>query len=225
MSLPQLHRSTDVLHLNCTDPHAYFIPYADAESAKAGVREASPYFFDMCGEWDFRWYRRAEDAGDVAAPGFSTDGFDKIDVPSCWQTYLGRGYDVPQYTNINYPFPFDPPHLPDEIPAGLYVRDFDLPALDGRDALLVFEGVNACFYLWVNDRLAAYSTVSHCTSEVDVTGYLRPGKNTFKILVLKWCASSYLEDQDMWRMSGVFRPVYMLLRPGARIADIFTRQP
>ena len=206
------------MHVNCLEPRAYFIPYADEAGAREGKRESSPFFFDLCGEWDFCWYRRAGDAlrdaaGDAALP-------EKIGVPSCWQMYAGRGYDVPQYTNFNYPFPLDPPHVPDEIPAGLYSRDFELNDRPSGSATLVFEGVNCCFYLWINGVFAAYSTVSHCTTEVDVTELLRAGTNRLRVLVLKWSAQSYLEDQDMWRMSGIFRPVYILFRPKEKITDV-----
>lgn len=217
------HRDPTVQHVNCLAPRSYYIPYADEEGAEANVRENSPYFFDLCGEWDFRWYRRAEDAiedieGERPLP-------DKIDVPSCWQMQFGRGYDVPQYTNFNYPFPLDPPHVPDEIPAGLYFRRFEMPSdrLEGNDVTLIFEGVNCAFYVWVNGEFAAYSTVSHCTSEIDITKFVCAGENTIRVLVLKWAAASYLEDQDMWRMSGIFRPVYMLVRPNGHTHDIDVR--
>ncbi len=214
------HRDPAVRHVNCLPPRAYYVPFDDGEAARVRPREKSPFFYDMRGEWDFKWYPRAEDAiPDIAADAALPD---KIEVPSCWQMQFGRGYDVPQYTNFNYPFPLDPPNVPDEIPAGLYSRVFFLTGkrLKNRKAALVFEGVNSCFYLWINGRFAAYSTVSHCTSEIDVTHFLRAGKNVFKILVLKWCAASYLEDQDMWRMSGIFRPVYMLFRPLGHIVDV-----
>ena len=214
------HRDPAVQHVNCLPPRAYYVPFADGESARVKPREKSPFYYDMCGEWDFKWYPRAEDAiGDLET---GAELPDKTYVPSCWQMQFGRGYDVPQYTNFNYPFPLDPPNVPDEIPAGLYSRVFFLSRkrLKDREAALVLEGVNSCFYLWINGRFAAYSTVSHCTSEIDVTPYLRVGKNEFKILVLKWCAASYLEDQDMWRMSGIFRPIYMLFRPLGHIHDV-----
>ena len=217
------HRDPAVQHINCLPPRAYYVPFADEKSAGGKPREKSPFFFDMCGEWDFKWFCRAEDAIPDLESGAVLP--DRITVPSCWQMQLGRGYDAPQYTNFNYPFPLDPPHIPDEIPAGLYSREFFIAGkrIKDKEAFLIFEGVSSCFYLWINGKFAAYSTVSHCTSEIDVTPYLRAGKNTFKILALKWCAASYLEDQDMWRMSGVFRPVYMLFRPKGHIDDISVR--
>ena len=120
------HRDPAVRHINCLPPRAYFVPFEDEASAKSKPREKSPAYFDMCGEWDFRWYPRAEDALSDLEKG--TQLPEKIDLPSCWQMYFGRGYDVPQYTNFNYPFPLDPPHVPDEIPAGLYSRSFFLSA-------------------------------------------------------------------------------------------------
>lgn len=130
-------------------------------------------------------------------------------MPSVWQNH---GHDRHQYTNVSYPFPYDPPYVPLENPCGAYVRDFDLDAVEGK-YFLNFEGVDSCFYLWLNGQFVGYSQVSHSTSEFDATPYLRAGKNTVAVLVLKWCDGSYFEDQDKLRMSGIFRDVYLLRRP------------
>lgn len=220
---PDFHKSAGTLHMGCMRPRSYFIPYSSEEGAREGVRENSPRFIDMCGEWDFHYYPSASQVCDVTARGFTTEGFEKIDVPSNWQMYRDRGYDVPQYTNFNYPYPLDPPHVPDAIPAGLYVKSFNITKeqLHNEHIYVVLEGVDSCFYMWINNDFALYSSVSHATTEKRINDYLIPGENTFKILVFKWGAGSYLEDQDMWRMSGIFRPMYMLLRPKECVTDAY----
>lgn len=219
------HRRLDTLHVGCEEPRAYFIPYESPFSALHGKRGQSPFFKTLNGEWDFRYYASVHDVEDFLAEGFDTRSFDRMTVPMNWQMALGRGYDVPNYTNVNYPYPCDPPHVPDDIPCGLYVRRFELPAeaVEQKEIYLNFEGVDSCFYVYINDRFVGYSQVSHMTSEFCVSGFVHAGMNTIKVLVLKWCDGSYLEDQDMWRMSGIFREVYLLYRDRAHIRDIFVR--
>ena len=147
-----------------------------------------------------------------------------ITVPMNWQMLLDRGYDKPQYTNVLYPYPFDPPHVPQDNPCALYVRHFMLPELPEKEWFLHFEGVDSCFYLWVNGHFAAYSQVSHALSEINVTDYLNAGENEIRVLVLKWCDGSYLEDQDCWRLSGIFRDVYLLAREHIHLRDLAIRQ-
>ena len=221
LQAPDYHKSLEKLHVGCEEPRAYFIPYESAEKAKADNRADSAYVKSLCGTWDFQYYSSVTEVPDFTAAWFDRAGMDKLPVPMNWQMALGRGYDVPNYTNINYPFPVDEPHVPSENPCGLYIRDFNYTPVAGKDTYIVFEGVDSCFYLFVNDQFAAYSQVSHMTSEVKVTDYLRPGKNTVKVLVLKWCDGSYVEDQDMWRASGLFREVYLLSRDCAHIQDIY----
>ena len=223
---PDFHKSTGTLHMGCMRPRSYFIPYSSEEGARKGVREESPRFLDLCGEWDFRYYPSASQVCDVVARDFTTDGFEKINVPSNWQMYRDRGYDELQYTNFNYPYPLDPPHVPDAIPAGLYVKSFNVTReqLANEYIYLNLEGVDSCFYLWINNDFALYSSVSHGTTEKRINDYLFPGENTLKILVFKWGAGSYLEDQDMWRMSGIFRPLYLLFRPKECVTDAYVQQ-
>lgn len=215
------HKSLDVLHMNCEEPRAYFIPYETAEKALCGDRNKSAYFRSLCGVWDFK-YCKNEDEIDPSVWSFSTK-FEKIDVPRSWQTYLDRGYDVPQYTNLDYPYPCDPPHVPFDDPVGIYRRFFNISQseLEAKDVYINFEGVDSCFYLYINDSFAAYSQVSHMTSEINITKYLKCGNNEIKVVVFKWCDGSYLEDQDMWRVSGIFREVYLLFRDKDKIRDIF----
>ncbi|MBE6561883.1 MAG: DUF4981 domain-containing protein [Ruminococcaceae bacterium] len=224
IKLPHYYEDPKTLHVGCEEPRAYFIPFESEAAAASDNRADSRYFKSLCGEWSFRWYSSVSEVCDFTDASFSTDGMEKLTVPMSWQVALDRGYDVPNYTNINYPYPVDPPYVPNENPCGLYVRDFTLPAwTTGKKIYLNFEGVDSCFYLWVNNTFAAYSQVSHMTSEIDITDYVRAGKNTLKVLVLKWCDGSYLEDQDMWRVSGIFREVYLLYRDPAHIRDIFVR--
>ena len=222
---PDYHKTLETLHDGCERPHAYFIPYADRDTADRGNRGASPYVKTLCGTWDFRYYESVGEVEDFLTPTFDRAAMETMPVPRSWQTMLDRGYDVPQYTNVRYPYPVDPPKVPERNPAGLYIRDFrvDAAMLDGKRVYMTFEGVDACFYLYVNGTYCAYSQVSHCTSEIDVTKYLHAGNNTVAVLVLKWCDGSYLEDQDMWRMSGIFREVLLVARDECHVRDLFVK--
>ena len=224
IKLPDYHINPKTLHVNCEEPRAYFIPYQDEQSTER-PRSESRYFHSLCGEWDFRFYPSLIEVED----GFYADGFEidesynKIKVPMNWQMDLDKGYDKPNYTNVNYPIPIDPPYVPDENPCGVYIRDFDVDEnMLARDLFLNFEGVDSCFYLWINGKFVGYSQVSHMTSEFNITEFVRQGSNRLAMLVLKWCDGTYFEDQDMWRMSGIFREVYILERSRrGRIEDFF----
>ena len=217
------HTSLDVLHVNCEKPRAYFIPYDNEKKALADNRADNANFISLCGEWDFKFYPTPENIEDFLSADFVLSG-DKMDVPRSWQTVIGKGYDVPQYTNHEYPFPFDPPFVPVDNPSALYSRELYI----GEDFLkkeiyVNFEGVDSCFYLFVNNEFAGYSQVSHSTSEINVTKFLKAGYNNFKVLVFKWCDGSYMEDQDKYRLSGIFREVYLLARDKKHIEDIYVR--
>ena len=219
------HKSLEHLHVGCEKPRAYFIPYQSDAAAATYNRCASNRFYSLCGEWSFRYYASVNDVEDFTAPEWSAEGADRLNVPMSWQYALGRGYDVPHYTNVRYPFPVDPPFVPNDNPCGLYERVFEIDAetLAGKDIKLVFEGVDSCFYVYINNRFAAYSQVSHMTSEISVNEYLRAGVNSLKVLVLKWCDGSYLEDQDKIRSSGIIREVYLLLRDKVHLTDLYVR--
>lgn len=227
LKLQNFHKSTEVLHYGCEEPRAYFIPFESKETASEGVRGKSRYFKSLCGTWDFKYFNSPSEVDDFTElePGEELFEYEKLTVPMNWQLELERGYDKPQYTNVNYPIPLDPPHVPDDNPCGLYNRDFFVPAelLESKDIYINFEGVDSCFYLYINNTFVAYSQVSHMTSEINLTDYLNPGINNIKVLVLKWCDGTYLEDQDMWRFSGIFREVYLLYRDRAHIVDIYAR--
>ncbi|MBQ8207370.1 MAG: DUF4981 domain-containing protein [Clostridia bacterium] len=220
------HKSLRDLHVGCEAPRAYYIPYQNETAAIKDDRTQSANFISLCGDWDFRYYPSVSEINDFCAEDFCIKDFDKLTVPMSWQVKYERGYDTPNYTNANYPFPINPPHVPNENPCGLYVRSFNVTEkmLKEKTLYLNFEGVDSCFYLFVNDKFAAYSQVSHMTSEIDITPFVKKGKNTLKVLVLKWCDGSYLEDQDKFRFSGIFREVYLLMRDPVHIVDIYARQ-
>ena len=215
------HKTQKILHIGCEEPRAYFIPYGDEQTAMNDVRGLSARYLDLCGDWGFRFYPSPELIEDFLsenAPALP----DVMTVPRSWQSVLDGGYDTPNYTNVKYPFPIDPPNVPENNPSALYSRDFYITDefFSGRRIYVNFEGVDSCFYLYVNNSLAGYSQVSHMTSEFDITGYLRQGVNNIKVLVFKWCDGSYLEDQDKFRFSGIFREVYLLSRDPDHVADV-----
>ena len=217
------HKSLKHLHVNCEKPRSYFIPYHDEKSALSDNRSKSQNFISLCGDWDFRFY---PSAAEICEEDIISEnaGFNKLTVPRSWQSELGRGYDTPNYLNINYPFPVDPPHVPEKNPCGLCKREFFIHKdMLKKQIFINFEGVDACFYLYINGSFVAYSQVSHMTSEIDITKCLVAGKNEIRVLVLKWCDGSYLEDQDKFRWSGIFREVFLLLRDKTHIVDIYTK--
>jgi len=205
------HENMDALHINTMDRHAYFIPFAKGQNPFEN-RELSENFELLNGEWDFRYYDSIIDLEDDF---LKVRAEKKISVPSNWQLC---GYDKPQYTNVAYPIVFDPPYVPDENPVGVYSREYEYEP-DDKDRILTFEGVDSCIYLYINNSFVGYSQISHCTSEFDITEYLKVGKNIITAAVLKWCDGTYLEDQDKMRMSGIFRDVYVLSRPKKRLEN------
>lgn len=215
------HKSLDTLHSGTQEPRAYFIPYASIDGALTFQRKNSAHFIDLCGEWKFKFYPSFADVDTRAVAAADFSEFDNITVPRCWQMYTDRNYDKPLYSNLQYPFHTDPPHVPDENPCGAYYTTFNISAemLD-KKLLLNFEGVSSCFYLWVNNMFLGYSQVSHCTSEFDITDACLEGGNTICVLVVKWCDGTYLEDQDFFRLSGIFRDAYVLLRNKKGIKDL-----
>ena len=164
----------------------------------------------LSGDWQFAYFERDIDVPD------QIDTWDVIPVPSCWQLH---GYGNPNYSNINYPYPCDPPYVPDDNPCGVYQRSFTLDKVFGR-TYFVFEGVSSCAYLYINGRYVGFTQGSHIVAEFDITDHVKPGENTVMVKVLKWCCGSYLEDQDFFRYNGIFRDVYVLQRPEGHIWDV-----
>ncbi len=206
-----LHEDMSRLHIGTLPDHAYFIPFVKDQDPFL-QREDSKAFELLNGEWDFRFYKSVLDIEEDFLRGKTLQ---KIPVPANWQLH---GYDRAQYTNVVYPIPFDPPYVPDENPAGIYQKNYVYKP-DGLRRILCFEGVDSCFYLYINDEFVGYSQVSHHTSEFDVTPFLKRSVNLITVVVLKWCDGTYLEDQDKIRLSGIFRDVYMLSRPEKCIED------
>ena len=170
---------------------AYYIPRGNAE------------YILLNGNWNFAYY------SDETEVPENIDKWDEIPVPSCWQAL---GYENPNYTNINYPYPVDPPYVPDENPCGIYERDFDLGEKRGK-IYFVLEGVSSCGILYVNGKYVGFTEGSHLQAEFDITDFVVSGKNTLRVMALKWCVGSYLEDQDFFRFNGIFRDYYILKRP------------
>ena len=218
MIVPRFYEDLNVMHDKTMPARAYYIPASVRMDDLVEHRENSDRFQMLSGEWKFQYYNSIYDVKEsFYEKGYDVSGFDHVTVPGVWQM---DGYDTHQYTNIRYPFPFDPPYVPQDIPCGAYVHNFEYNReKKASKAFLNFEGVDSCFYVWVNGVYAGYSQVSHATSEFDVTDLLNEGENTLAVLVLKWCDGSYLEDQDKFRMSGIFRDVYLLKRPEKTIID------
>ena len=221
MIIPAYYEDLHTHHLGTTPNRSYFIPASSRMDDLVEHREHSDRFQLLCGNWKFKYCESIHDFEDLFyEQNFDASGWDTIPVPSVWQNH---GYDKHQYTNIRYPFPADPPYVPYENPCGAYLWDFAYALNeDAPKAYLNFEGVDSCFYVWLNGEYVGYSEVSHSTSEFDVTSFIQEGKNTLAVLVLKWCDGSYLEDQDKFRTSGIFRDVYLLKRPENCIRDYFT---
>ena len=218
MIVPRYYEDLSVLHENTMPARAYFIPASKRMDNLVEHREESDRMQLLNGTWKFQYFNSIYDVQEpFFEKDYDTENFDEIQVPSVWQM---AGYDTHQYTNIRYPFPFDPPYVPQDIPCGTYAHTFVYHKDENAPkAFLNFEGVDSCFYVWINGSYVGYSQVSHMTSEFDITDLLRDGENSIEVLVMKWCDGSYLEDQDKFRMSGIFRDVYILKRPKQAISD------
>ena len=218
MIVPRHYEDLNVLHENTLSARAYYIPASKKMDNLIEHREASDRMQLLNGNWKFKYFKSIYDVKEAFyETGYDVDNLDDIHVPGVWQM---AGYDTHQYTNIRYPFPFDPPYIPQDIPCGAYVCRFNYhEEMNAPKAYLNFEGVDSCYYVWLNGKYVGYDQVSHVTGEFDITEYLNEGENTLAVLVLKWCDGSYLEDQDKFRMSGIFRDVYILKRPEKAVRD------
>lgn len=224
-----------VFGINKEPARAYYTPYADEASAMR-KGEASPMVQSLNGAWKFHWVKQPDlRPVDFYKPDFDVSGWKEIPVPSNWEM---QGYGVPIYTNITYPFKRDYPRVTDtpddhswtaydqRDPVGSYRREFTVPeGWNGRQTYLVFYGVNSAYYVWINGEKVGYSQDSRMTSEYNVTKYLKPGKNTIAVEVYRWSDGSYIEDQDFWRMSGIFRDVMLVSRPGVHLRDFQVMTP
>lgn len=213
MKLPNYYEDPNTLHVGTCENRSYYIPYGQDLNSHATL---------LSGDWRFGYYPYPEAVpADFITPDFDDSSMDTIPVPSCWQCH---GYDYHQYTNVNYPIPFDPPYVPKENASGAYRTTFTLSAEAAKQRnFLYFEGVDSCFYVWVNGKFVGYSQVSHSSSEFEISSFVNEGTNTLAVLVLKWCDGTYLEDQDKLRMSGIFRDVLLLTRPKSFVRDYTVR--
>lgn len=194
----RIYENPQATHENRCPPRCYYIPAGSSE------------YTLLNGIWNFAYFEC-----DIDVPEVISD-WDQIPVPSCWQLY---GYDNPNYTNINYPFPYDPPYVPNHNPCGVYQREFTVNEKWGK-IYFVFEGVSSCAFLYINGHYVGYTQGSHLQAEFDISDYVNKGVNTVAVKVLKWCCGSYLEDQDMFRYNGIFRDCYLLQRPIDHITDV-----
>ena len=211
-------QSQSVTSLNRLPAHTPLYSWPDENEARQNSETHNQICLD--GDWDFALFDRPEDVPDdwpldQALPQDIAKG--TIRVPGNWQT---QGFDKPIYTNVKYPFPVNPPCVPELNPTGCYSRTFELNNVTDRQTRIVFDGVDSAFYLWCNDEWIGYSQDSRLPAEFDISNAVKRGSNKLSVLVLRYCDGSYLEDQDMWNLSGIFRSVYLLRKPTARIVDV-----
>jgi beta-galactosidase/evolved beta-galactosidase subunit alpha len=234
--LPDDWENPRVIERNRVRARAYFVPYPDEESALSGERGHSPWFKLLNGSWKFHYAESPALApedffieyfpedflmGSFDATHWDDAEWSDIRVPCNWQML---GYGRPHYTNVQYPFPVDPPHVPTENPTGSYRRKFFIPdSWDDCRVFLRFEGVDSAFYVWINGYQVGYSQGSRLPAEFDITSYIRDGVNTIAVRVFQWSDGSYLEDQDMWWLSGIFRDVYLVAKPPVHVFDFRVR--
>lgn len=208
---------------NNESAHATLMPYPNEEEAFSCMREKSSWYSSLNGKWKFKLYEKPGlIPKDFHKIYYDDEGWDVIQVPSNWQMF---GYDKPIYVNVRYPFRADPPRVPrDWNPTGLYRKTFNIPKdWCGRQIFLVFDGVDSAFYVWVNGEIVGYSQDSRLPAEFNITRYVKPSENLLAVEALRWSDGSYLEDQDMWRLSGIHRDVYLYCTPNMHIRDFFVR--
>jgi len=213
----------DVVGINKEPGHCTLIPYSGIETALKADRKASRFYKSLNGNWKFHWVNKPADRPlDFYKPDYDISTWKLIPVPSNWQMH---GYGIPIYLNVPYPFPANPPYIPhDYNPVGSYRRKFTIPD-DWKDRriFLHFDGVKSAFYLWINGQKVGYSQDSMTPAEFNITQYLKSGENILSVEVYRWSDGSYLEDQDMWRLSGIYRNVYLFAAPQVHISDFFVR--
>ena len=205
-----------VTQLNRLEAHPPFCSWRSADDARTNQR--STHLRSLNGQWQFAWFPAPE----AVPESWLTNDLpqaDTINVPSNWQM---DGYDAPIYTNVTYPIPVNPPYVPAQNPTGCYSLTFNIEDawLDEGQTRIIFDGVNSAFHLWCNGRWVGYGQDCRLPSEFDLSDYLLRGENRLAVMVLRWSDGSYLEDQDMWRMSGIFRDISLLHKPTTQISDL-----
>jgi beta-galactosidase len=204
-------------------PHCTYIPYIDKNSALENNPKTSPFYKSLNGVWKFNWVRKPSERPEgFFKEEYVVDHWVDIKVPANWEL---QGFGVPIYTDTDYPFPANPPHIPhDYNPVGSYRRSFDIPdSWGGRQVFLHFGGVKSAMYVWVNGKKVGYSQGSKTPAEFNITKYIRTGKNTLALEVYRWSDGAYLEDQDYWKVSGIERDVYLYSTPQIHIRDFFVK--
>lgn len=216
--------NSEIFGINKEEAHSTAIPFATIDEAKETNWEASPFYRLLNGKWKFKWVPKPADRpSDFYKPEYDVANWDEIPVPSNWQMY---GYGIPIYLNTDYAFGVvNPPYIPhDNNPVGSYRRDISIPdSWAGREIFIHFAGVKSAFYIWVNGKKVGYSQDSMTPAEFNITSYLKKGNNVLAVEVYRWCDGSYIEDQDMWRLSGIFRDVYLFSTPKIHIRDFFIK--
>ena len=211
----------EIIQRNKEDSHADFFPFESIEKALAENKNASKYYQLLNGKWKFHFVKKPQDRPvDFYKESFDVSQWDDIDVPSNWEL---KGYDVPHYLDVDYPFKAEPPYVPVNYnPVGSYKKSFDIPEnWDGRDVFIHLGAVKSAFYIWVNGEKVGYSQGSKLPAEFNLNKYIRKGKNEVALEVYRWSDGSYLEDQDFWRVSGIERDVFLYAAPKARVQDYF----
>ncbi len=217
MNIPKYYEDIHISDVHAEPMRSYYIPFSASMNENWKERSDTDRFYCLNGQWKFKYYNNIyEIKENFYETDFQPEDFTEIPVPSNWQIL---GYDQIQYTNTQYPIPFDPPYVPHDNPCGAYIREFTYNRKEGREEYLNFEGVDSCCYVWLNGQFVGYHQVSHSTTEYRITEFLQQGKNVLAVLVLKWCDGTYLEDQDKFRTSGIFRDVYILSRSAEGIRD------
>jgi beta-galactosidase len=210
----------EVIQVNTEPPHATLFSYPSLERARAFDPLQSSHVRRLNGDWKFHWVPKPADRPmDFFATDFDDTAWATLPVPSNWEI---EGYGTMIYSNVKYPFPKDEPHIPaDDNPVGSYRHTFSLPGeWSGKAVFLTFDGVSSAFYLWVNGQKVGYSQGSRTPAEFNITRFLQPGTNQLAVQVFRWCDGSYLENQDFWRLSGIFRDVSLHARPATYLRDV-----
>ena len=204
-------------------PRANFVPFPSISSFLNQPKEASPYYYSLNGDWKFNWVRKPADRPvDFFQPTYDTSHWDTIQVPANWEI---EGYGVPIYVNDRYPFPKNPPFIAhDYNPVGSYQKKFTIPdTWEKRQIFVVFEAVKSAAYFWINGQFLGYNQDSRTPVEFDITAYLQAGENTLSVQVYRWSDASYIECQDMWRLSGMEREVYLWSADAIHIRDFWAQ--
>lgn len=219
--------------INKEKARSTYMPYATMQQAMKDVWAASPYYQNLNGTWKFNWVKHPDmRPKDFYKNDFDVHYWDNLEVPSCWQM---KGYGIPIYTNVTFPHAKTPPLIMQPVPVeytaydypntvGSYIREFEVPAtFSGRRTFIHFAGVESAMYLWVNGKKVGYSEDSRLPAEFDITNYIQAGTNRLAVEVYQWSDGSYLEDQDFWRMSGIYRDVYLYSVPLLHLRDYWLK--